>query len=231
MPFETEMKRRVARLQGLRRLAYELRTEARMAEEEHRGLRITHSRVQRELSALWSRANRAHNGSVYSQYDAGRARTNAKRYGLLQRIVDELSDTLLELRDKIAAAEEVWTELVDRAEAAEIAASRAAARLDEFAQDRKHLIATIAGVPDPQLSTGAYVVRVNSRNDNKIDVYYNDVGLEPLGEGHGHIALNFDCTLRFPPRPPKQAAVRIAPKPGSWLVRRPRRMTDVPAAA
>lgn len=225
MPFEQELQRRTGNVRELHQQAYDLRVEAKAAEAKHRGLRITHARIERQLTGLWISANRAYERSMYAQFDSGRARANGGRYELLNMVIDDLSDTLMKLKDEIDLAEEVWNELRDRAEAAEILASRAAARLSEFGQNRKDLVAGLAGVPEPQRSVGAYEVRVNSRTD-KIDVYYNHVGSEPLGEGHGHIVLSLDGTPRFHRKP----EVPGVPKPGSWLKRRPRQMA-MPLAA
>lgn len=223
MPFEADLSQRAIRCQRLRQLAYEMRIEAKMAEETLRELRITRSRVSRRLDRLWSSASRAHNNSRQARYgsDSGRARACDERYELLNLIIDEISDTLLDLSDRIAVAEDVFDDLSIRAEAAEKNANMATRRFKEFSKDRKRLVAELAGVPAVQLRAGAYEVRINSREFDKLDVYYNEPGRDPLGEGHGHIVLGFDCTVREHRPPMERAVQRVVPKPGSWLGKTP----------
>lgn len=238
MPFETDLSRRGTRARHLSHQAYTLRVQAKTTEEELRGLRVTRSRIKRQLDGLWKSANYAHEKSRQARYgvDSGRIRACDGRYDLLNLIYDEISDALIELQEKIDKAEAVWDQLQYRAEAAEAMAREATERLRQFAEDRKLLVARLAGVPTELQVAGAYVVRVNSRSGDKLDVYYNLPGEDPLGEGHGHVVLSFDCIVREH-RPPKERVLRrTPPKPSPALFARraqtkATRQLSVPLAA
>jgi|GEM_PF-6764272 len=234
MPFEADLSRRAKRSWHLSELAYGLRAEARGLDAKLKGMRATRSRIQRRLSKLCDSANRTHEKSCRARYvSPGRVRACNNRYDLIHRIIEEISETLLDLQEQIDEAEMAYDTLRCRAEAATLMAEQASLSLKKFGEDRKHLVAWLAGVPDAQLQAGLYKVHINSREPNKIDVYYNLMGLEPLGEGHGHIVLSFDCSVREhrPPAKTEGGVRRIAPKPSPGLFRRAPRQQSVPLAA